>query len=558
MAEAIGTKIREYKSGNTPETGTLAKGEYFDAEFNLLYHNDAYLDDNKVDRAGDVITGDFTVNGVTRLKGGVIIEGPAAKVETIDSEITDNIVTLNKGETGNGVTKGTAGIEVDRGTGEKAQVLFREDIDAWVAGTETDLQKVIRQQEFDTHKNTDVAHGAVSAPTALKMVARDASGRAQFATPAAAQDAATKNYVDTHAALQTAHGAVSAPTASKMVVRDTSGRAQFADPAAAQDAATMGYVDSHANLQTAHDAVSAPTASKMVVRDGSGRAQFADPSTAQDAATKNYADTHANLQTAHGAVSTPTASKMVVRDTSGRAQFADPASAQDAATKNYADTHANLQAAHGAVSAPTASKMVVRDTSGRAQFANPAAAQDVATKNYADTHANLQTAHGAVSAPTASKMVVRDASGRAQFANPATAQDASTKNYVDTLLAIKGFLAKNLMSVDGSYRRCIFNGEELDIGAGYNTSTGIYTVPTAGYYIFNANVNISTGSGNIVILKNGSRIAAQGSTLQCGVSVSAICFCNVGDTICLYLEPNMELILNDSTANFSGIRIPFA
>lgn len=81
-----------------------------------------------------------------------------------------------------------------------------------------------------------------SAATALKIVQRDSNGRAQFASPSASADAATKSYVDTHAALTTAHGAVSTATASTMVVRNASGRAQFADPSASADAATKGYV----------------------------------------------------------------------------------------------------------------------------------------------------------------------------------------------------------------------------------------------------------------------------------------------------------------------------
>lgn len=48
-----------------------------------------------------------------------------------------------------------------------------------------------------------------------------------------------------HIALTTGiHGAVSAPTASKLVIRDAAGRAQFASPSADSDAATKGWVNS--------------------------------------------------------------------------------------------------------------------------------------------------------------------------------------------------------------------------------------------------------------------------------------------------------------------------
>ena len=70
-------------------------------------------------QAGEVIiTGDLTVKGLT------------TTVNSIDTNITDNILFLNVGESGNGITlsNGTAGIEIDRGDndGGNAQFLFDE------------------------------------------------------------------------------------------------------------------------------------------------------------------------------------------------------------------------------------------------------------------------------------------------------------------------------------------------------------------------------------------------------------------------------------------------
>jgi hypothetical protein len=156
---------------------------------------------------------------------------------------------------------------------------------------------VATQAELDAHTAlTAAVHGAVATATASKILIRDAAGRGKVVAPAAEDDIALKSNVTTaegaltaHAALTAAvHGAVSANTASKVVIRDASARAQFADPSAAQDAATKNYVDTHTALTTAHGAVSTATASKMVVRDASGRAAFADPAADQDAATKKY------------------------------------------------------------------------------------------------------------------------------------------------------------------------------------------------------------------------------------------------------------------------------
>ena len=66
-----------------------------------------------------VINGDLTVNGTTT---------------TIDSDnttIADNIITLNSGEVGAGVTLGTAGIEIDRGTEFNVRMVWDETTDAF-------------------------------------------------------------------------------------------------------------------------------------------------------------------------------------------------------------------------------------------------------------------------------------------------------------------------------------------------------------------------------------------------------------------------------------------
>lgn len=91
---------------------------------------------------------------------------------------------------------------------------------------------------------------ATTAATADRMVLRDDSGRAKVAAPAAEDDIARKAEVDaaassvtTHEALTNPHSSTSLATASRLVLRDASGRAAFADPAVAGDAATKGYVD---------------------------------------------------------------------------------------------------------------------------------------------------------------------------------------------------------------------------------------------------------------------------------------------------------------------------
>jgi hypothetical protein len=97
---------------------------------------------------------------------------------------------------------------------------------------------------------TQLRDACVSAATALKLMRRDAAGRAKVADPSAADDIDTKGArdtaitsgVSTHNAVTNPHSATSAATASRLVLRDAAGRAQFADPSADADAATKGFV----------------------------------------------------------------------------------------------------------------------------------------------------------------------------------------------------------------------------------------------------------------------------------------------------------------------------
>lgn len=68
-----------------------------------------------------IVNGNLTVNGTTT---------------TLDVEnmaVADNVIELNSGETGAGVTAGTSGIDVERGTAQNTQWVFDEATDSWTA-----------------------------------------------------------------------------------------------------------------------------------------------------------------------------------------------------------------------------------------------------------------------------------------------------------------------------------------------------------------------------------------------------------------------------------------
>ena len=81
-------------------------------------------------QANVTITGNLTVNGTQFI----------TNTETV--EIKDNLLIINNGETGSGVTAGAGGIEVDRGSLASYQFLFDESTDLFKIGTVGSLQAV--------------------------------------------------------------------------------------------------------------------------------------------------------------------------------------------------------------------------------------------------------------------------------------------------------------------------------------------------------------------------------------------------------------------------------
>lgn len=78
--------------------------------------------------------------GYVIVTGNLTVQGTTTSIETVNTQITDNILLLNKGETGNGVSDigRTSGIEIDRGVSPtgNAQILWNENYN-WRKPTNT-------------------------------------------------------------------------------------------------------------------------------------------------------------------------------------------------------------------------------------------------------------------------------------------------------------------------------------------------------------------------------------------------------------------------------------
>ena len=84
----------------------------------------------------DASEGTSNFNNVN-IAGNLTITGTTTNVETTNTNITDNVITLNKGEAGAGVTLGTSGIEIERGTETNKTFVWNEATDKWTLGAET-------------------------------------------------------------------------------------------------------------------------------------------------------------------------------------------------------------------------------------------------------------------------------------------------------------------------------------------------------------------------------------------------------------------------------------
>ena len=65
------------------------------------------------------------------VNGDLTVSGSLTSVNTTNTEIADNSIVLNKGEQAAGVTAGTAGIEIDRGSEDSATLQWNETDDVW-------------------------------------------------------------------------------------------------------------------------------------------------------------------------------------------------------------------------------------------------------------------------------------------------------------------------------------------------------------------------------------------------------------------------------------------
>jgi hypothetical protein len=82
---------------------------------------------NKISPLANITLATHTVY----VQGNLVVGGNSTSVSKTDMNITDNIIVLNKGETGSGVTLGTSGLSIDRGSSANVQLVWNEPYQKW-------------------------------------------------------------------------------------------------------------------------------------------------------------------------------------------------------------------------------------------------------------------------------------------------------------------------------------------------------------------------------------------------------------------------------------------
>lgn len=95
------------------------------------------------------IQGSESISGDLTVAGNMIVNGTTTAVNTTNMTVKDNIVTVNKGELGSGVSLRYAGFEVDRGDLARERLVWDETVGKWVAG-QTSQEVALATEPFVT------------------------------------------------------------------------------------------------------------------------------------------------------------------------------------------------------------------------------------------------------------------------------------------------------------------------------------------------------------------------------------------------------------------------
>jgi len=101
--------------------------------------------------------------GTVEISGNLLVKGETTTVNTAELNIEDNIITLNSGETGAGITLNEAGIKIERGQLADAFFKYDEDVDGFIAINGASQLISLATNEIDSRSTTLTLNAGSSA-----------------------------------------------------------------------------------------------------------------------------------------------------------------------------------------------------------------------------------------------------------------------------------------------------------------------------------------------------------------------------------------------------------
>jgi hypothetical protein len=141
-----------------------------------MYQGGAWKD---VNGNVEATTGQSDFNDVV-VAGNLTVSGTTTTVDTTNTTITDNVIVLNNGETGAGVTAGTSGIEIDRGSEANKTLVWDETDDKWTVGSETFVAGTVEAVGL---QSSFLGNGGQNSPLQLSSGLEGQTGNTIFINP---------------------------------------------------------------------------------------------------------------------------------------------------------------------------------------------------------------------------------------------------------------------------------------------------------------------------------------------------------------------------------------
>lgn len=116
----------------------------------------------QVQSGGSIVLDTGTSTGTVIITGNLDVKGTTTTVESTTTTIQDNIIQLNFGQTGAGISSALgyqSGIDIGRGNRDSAQFVFSEQVNHYDSVTATDVVGTFQVKTVNTSNNSTALSG---------------------------------------------------------------------------------------------------------------------------------------------------------------------------------------------------------------------------------------------------------------------------------------------------------------------------------------------------------------------------------------------------------------